>query len=153
MIIKKKYKDINDTLRHIKIQIVDGTDYALSKCPAFKDPEELFYWLKNKTRYKSDPKNVELLQTLPTLLNGEFWGYPGGDCDCLTISTITLMIAQNWKNISIVLVGRDKSNPVHIYTIIKWKGQRKVLDLTNKDYNKERTYPYIQELPVNWENW
>jgi len=153
MIIKKKYKDINDTLRHIKIQILDGTDYALNKCPQFKNPEDLFYWLKNKTGYKSDPKNIELLQTLPTLLKGKFWGYPGGDCDCLTIATITLMIAQNWKDISIVLVGREKTNPVHIYTIIKWKGTRKVLDLTNKEYNKERPYPLKQELPVNWEKW
>lgn len=153
MIIKKKYKDINDTLKHIKIQILDSTDFALSKCPAFKDPEQLFYWLKSKTSYKSDPPNVELLQTLPTLLSGGYWGYPGGDCDCLTISTISLCIAQGWKDISIVLVGREKTNPVHIYTIIKWKGSRKVLDLTNKQYNKERSYPLIQELPVNWEKW
>jgi len=153
MIKKQQYKDINDTLKHIKIQIIDSVPFALNKCPAFKDPEELFYWLKNKTKYKSDPKNVELLQTLPTLLNGDFWGYPGGDCDCLTISTISLAIAQGWKNVKIILVGRSKGAPVHIYTVIYWKGSRKVLDLTNKKYNQERTYPLIQELPVNWQNW
>jgi len=154
MILKQKYKDINDTLKHIKIQISDGVPFALSKCPAFKDPEELFTWLKKRVTYKNDPKGIELLQTLPTLLCDNWHNIPGaGDCDCFTISTITLMIAQGWKDIKIILVGRNKNAPVHIYTVIYWKGSRKVLDLTNKKYNQERTYPLIQELPVNWQNW
>jgi predicted transglutaminase-like cysteine proteinase len=88
------------------------------------------------------------------LLNDNWHNIPGaGDCDCFTISTIALLISQGWKNIKIILVGRSEGAPVHIYTVIYWKGKRKVLDLTNKKYNQERKYPLIQELPVNWQNW
>jgi hypothetical protein len=150
----KKYKDINDTLRHIKIQIIDGVDYALDKTPEFKNPEELYNWLLKRVTYINDPKNKELLQTFPTLLNKNFHGVPGGgDCDCFTIATITLMIANDWDNIDIVLAGRSKKCPVHIYCRIKWKGKYYTLDLTNRKFNKERFYPLTQKLPVRWKNW
>ena len=155
MIKKQPYKDINDTVRHIKIQILDGMDYALNNCPSFKDPEALFTWLKKRVTYKNDPKGTELLQTLPTLLEDNWHNIPGaGDCDCFTIAFVTLAIAQGWKNIKIVLVGRNAKTPVHIYNVIYWKGRRLVCDLTNKTFNHERdNYTHIQEIPVNWEKW
>lgn len=153
-VIKKKYKDINDTLRHIKIQIKDSLPYALNECPEFATPEQIFWWLKGRTTYKNDPQGIELLQTLPTLLNKNWHGKSGaGDCDCFTISTIALLIANNVKNIKVCLVGRSKNVPVHIYCCVYQNGKRKVLDLTNKRPNIERPYPYIQEIPVNYEDW
>lgn len=152
-VIKKKYKDINDTLQHIKIQIIDSLDYA-DTCPKFSTPEQLFYWLKSKVVYKSDPQGIELLQTLPTLLKKNYHKISGaGDCDCFTIATISLLIANDFNNIYVVLVGRSKKTPVHIYTVVYVRNKRIVLDLTNKKPNIERPYPFIQEIPVNWQNW
>jgi len=150
---KVKYIDINDTLRHIKIQIIDSIPYAKEFCPKFGNPEQLFYFLKKNTVYKNDPPNIELLQTLQTLMEENFHGKPGaGDCDCFTIATIACLYVNGWKNnVFIDLVGRSKLYPVHIYTDIVYKGDRKVLDLTNKYYNEERqNYKYRQRLPVNF---
>ena len=153
-VLIKQYKDINDTLKHIKIQIIDGIDYAINDCPEFKNPEQLFNWLMDRVKYKNDPSQKELLQTLPTLLENNFHGISGnGDCDCFTIATITLMIAQGWDNIHIILAGRSKKCPVHIYTMIEWNGKPIILDLTNKRYNVGRYYPLTQKISVRWKNW
>ena len=155
MKLKQKYKDINDTLRHMKIQIQESIPFADNVVPNFSTPEELFYWMKKKVRYKKDPSDTELLQTMPTMFLGKYWGIPGaGDCDCFVISTLASMISLGWDDLFIALVGREKKAPVHIYTVIYWKGKRKVFDLTNRDFNYERdNYNYIQELPVPWRNW
>lgn len=153
MIDKKPYVDINDTLRHIKIQVMDSMEYAREVCPRFTDPEQLFYWLKENTTYENDPKGVELLQTFQTMMENNFHGITGaGDCDCFTIATIACMAANGWKRgIHINLVGRSKLYPVHIYTDIDWNGKRKVLDLTNPRYNQERdNYRYTQRLACNF---
>jgi len=153
-VLLKKYANINDTLKHIKIQIIDSVDYAINECPQFESPNELFDWLMERVTYKNDPHNKELLQTLPTLLENNYHGIDGaGDCDCFTISTIALMIAQNWNGINIILAGRTKKCPVHIYCTIDWQGKRKVLDLTNKRYDVERPYPLTQKIPVRWKKW
>jgi len=151
--LRKPYKDINDTMKHIKIQIVDSLPYA-ENCPKFSTPADCFYWLKDKVVYKNDPKGTELLQSLPTLLENNYHNISGaGDCDCFTIAIVSLLIANEFKNIKICLVGRSRNMPVHIYCVVYVKGKRNVLDLTNKKPNQERPYSYIQELPVNWENW
>ena len=154
MVIKQRYKDINDTLKHIKIQIQDSIPYAKKNIPQLSTPEQCFKWLKYRITYKNDPSNIELLQTLPTLLNNNYHGISGaGDCDCFTIAICSILIANGFDNIKICLVGRKKTMPVHIYVCIYDKGERKVLDLTNPKPKNERSYPYIQELPLNWKNW
>lgn len=154
-VLKRKYVDINDTLREIKTQIIDGLPYALKKCPRFSNPKQLFDWFNDRVNYKNDPKNIELLQCLPTLLTeNNFHGRKGaGDCDCFTIGEITLMIAQNWDDINVVLAGRSLKCPVHIYAEIKWNGRWYTMDLTNKKFDKERFYKYTQRIPVRWQNW
>lgn len=154
MELRQEYKDIDDTMKHIKIQIIDSLKYAKTKVPPMNSPEQCFWWLKKRTSYKNDPSGTELLQTLPTLLENNYHGRSGsGDCDCFTIALTSILIANNFKNIKIVLVGRSKKTPVHIYVCIYQKGKRKVLDLTNKEPLFERSYPYKQELPVNYQNW
>lgn len=154
MELRQEYKDIDDTMKHIKIQIIDSLNYAKTKVPQMNSPEQCFWWLKKRTSYKNDPSGTELLQSLPTLLENNFHGSSGsGDCDCFTIALTSILIANNFKNIKIVLVGRSKKTPVHIYVCIYQKGKRKVLDLTNREPLVERSYPYKQELPVNYQNW
>lgn len=154
-ILKRRYKDINDTLKAIKTQIIDGLDYAIEDCPQFKNPRDLYNWMLERCQYKDDFKNVELLQTLPTLLTeNNAHSIPGaGDCDCFTIGLITLMIAQNWDNINVVLAGRTKKCPVHIWTEIKFNGKWYTLDLTNRKFDRVRAYPLTQKIPVKWRKW
>jgi hypothetical protein len=144
------YVDINHTLKSLKGQVVDGLPFALNECPKFNTPEELFYWLKPKTRYKKDPDGIELLQSLPTLLGeGNYHGEKGrGDCDCFTIAALTLLVANGFENLYVILVGRNRFTPVHIYCgLLDEKGVFRILDLTNRLFDTERPYPFKQHLP------
>lgn len=139
----------DQVMAYFKIQVVDSLPFAFRVVPVFDHPEDLFYWLKDRTKYRNDPKGVEFFQTLQTLFkNGGC-----GDCDCFTIATVACMVKNGWKDFNVVLVGRSKSYPVHIYTDIVWAGRRYVLDLTNPRFNMERFYPYRQRVPVRWWNW
>jgi hypothetical protein len=156
----KPYRNINDTLRGFKRQVIDSIPYAYQTVPEFNDPRELWTWLKPQLHFINDndsrvpgPKKRELLQTMQTLM-----AYDGeGDCDCFVITTLACCIVNGWDGLRIVLVGRDKRAPVHIYTAIYWKGKRIILDFTNQGYNFERPgtppYKFRQEIPVRWKNW
>lgn len=145
------YQDINHTLKMLKRQVFDGLPYALKKCPKFNTPEELFYWLKERTRYKLDPKRNELIRELPTLLAG-YKGKPGeGDCDCFTTAALTLLVANGFRNLYVILTGRNRFTPVHIYCgLIDKDGVFRILDLTNRLYDTERPYPYKQHLEFRY---
>jgi hypothetical protein len=145
------YKDINHTLKCLKRQVIDGLPYALENTPKFDDPETLFYWLKERTKYKLDPKGNELIRCLPTLMEG-YKGKPGeGDCDCFTTAALTLLVANGFDNLYVILVGRNPFTPVHIYCgLIDDKGIFRVLDLTNRFYDVERPYPYQQHLEFRY---
>jgi len=138
------YKDLTQVMQFMKIQILESVPFACQVCPDFSNdsPEKLFNWLKNWVRYKNDPFGVELLQTMQTMYRKGGWG----DCDCFTISTIACMIACDYKHIDVVLVGRNRSNAVHIFTQCVINGKRYTFDLTNKHFNTERKYPFKQTL-------
>ena len=148
--IKKRYKDINDTLRHIRLQVNEGIPYAYNNVPQFKDPTRLFNWLKPRLTYKLDPRGVELLQSLPTLMENNFYGVSGsGDCDCFSIGVLSICCAQNWPGakIWVKLAGRKRNAPpVHIWTGVTINGIEYPLDMTNRIPHKERYYPYVQKL-------
>ena len=152
MAVKKmQYQNLNHALKLFKVQVLEGIPYAQTECPKFETPEQAFEWLKLRTKYKNDPKGTELFQTLPTLLENNFHGITGhGDCDCFTIAILSILAANNFKNIGIVLVGRNTFNPVHIYAYcVNDKGEKQFLDLTNKYFDQTRYYPYKQEIPFN----
>jgi hypothetical protein len=148
---KMRYKDLNHALRLLRGQVMEGVPYAQENLPEFQDPEKLYNYLKLRTRYKNDPKGVELFQTLPTLLDNNFHGLTGaGDCDCFTIAALSVLLANGFTNCGIVLAGRNPFTPAHIYAyVIDEKGEKKYLDLTNKVYDYERFYPYKQEIQFN----
>lgn len=141
------YQDINHTLKMLKRQVIDGLPFALSECPRFNDPETLYYWLKERTKYKLDPKGNELIRSLPTLLKG-YKGKPGeGDCDCFTTAALTLLVANGFDNLYVILTGRNRFTPRHIYCgLIDKNGVFRILDLTNRLYDTERPYPFKQHL-------
>jgi len=142
------YKDINRTLQMMRIQIIESLDYCVNELPSFKDPKDLFQFCRRVTTYHLDPKNEELLQSVPTLFEDNWWGQSGaGDCDCFTILTLALCVANGWNDNYIVLVGRTKRAPVHIYSAVKYNGKIYTLDLTNPYINIERPYKYCQWIP------
>ena len=146
-----QYQNLNHALKLFKVQVLEGIPYAQKNVPEFKSAQDIFDWLKLRTKYKNDPQGTELFQTLPTLLENNFHGITGhGDCDCFTIAALTVLAANNFKNFGIVLVGRNAFNPVHIYCyVIDETGEKKYLDLTNKYFNQTRNYLYKQEIPFN----
>lgn len=148
-IAKYKYKNIDHTIKQLRRQVIDSYDFASKTCPEFSSPEDLFYWLKKQVVYKNDPPGVEFLQTMQTLYSDNKYNRAReGDCDCFVITTLACFKVNGWNNIFIVLAGRDRNKPAHIYSGIEVDGKIEYLDLTNPYYNMERNYKYKQILPI-----
>jgi hypothetical protein len=115
MAIKKmQYQNLNHALKLFKVQVLEGIPYAQNNIPKFETPEQAFNWLKLRTKYKNDPTGTELFQTLPTLLENNFHGITGhGDCDCFTIAILSILAANNFKNIGIVRIATSKNTIVN----------------------------------------
>jgi hypothetical protein len=145
---KIQYPGLQDSLLHLKIQVIQSIDYCKAILPDHvSTPEDIFYYCKNRTTYKADGGN-ELFQTAETLLENNVHGIPGaGDCDCFTILLLACLAARGYKNIGIVLVGRSPKNAVHIYVYVKEGNRTEFLDMTNNSYNYERFYPFKQLIP------
>lgn len=146
---KQKYKDINDTLYWLIEQAKVSIPYAAEKFESYDNPRDIFNTFKLVTTYKNDPPGVELIQSLPTLIEDNYHGIPGaGDCDCFATSLIALLWANGFNKINIVLASRTKKYPQHIYLTVIYKDKEYILDATQPYYNSERHYPYKQYLPL-----
>jgi hypothetical protein len=143
------YTDINATMRGIRTQVIDSINWTCDNLPKFSTPEEMFKTLKSMVTYKNDPPGVELLQSVPTLFTNNYWGIRGaGDCDCFSILVLTCGVCSGFNDQRIVLAGRSKIAPVHIWTEIKYKGKWYSMDLTQPFINSTREYRYTQYLYV-----
>lgn len=148
-IITVPYTDINATMRGIRTQVIDSIDYVKNNLPRYRNPEQMFNNLKQMIVYKNDPPGVELLQSVPTLLQNNYWGIPGaGDCDCFSILVLTCCLVNGWNDQEIILAGRSKLAPVHIWTRVKYNGRWFDMDLTQPYVNSVRNYKFTQTLPV-----
>jgi len=148
-ILKVPYTDINATMRGIRTQVIDSFEFCINEMPTFEDPEQMFKALRNMVTYKNDPPDTELLQSVDTLFRNNYWGVPGaGDCDCFSILVLAMCAAHGWNQQEIILAGRNKLMPVHIWTVVYVNGKRYSMDLTNPYINIERKYKFIQVLPV-----
>jgi hypothetical protein len=143
------YTNINATMRGIRTQVIDSLDYCANKMPVFDNPQQMFDNLKLMVTYKNDPQGVELLQSVPTLFEENYWGKSGsGDCDCFSILVLSMCAVHGWKNQQIVLAGRSKLAPVHIWTRVKYDNVWYDLDLTQPHFNTTRKYKFVQYLNV-----
>jgi len=146
-VIKVPYTDLNATMRGIRRQVIDSLEYCCNELPRFSNPEQMFNVLKNAVTYKNDPPGVELLQSVPTLFENNYWGKSGaGDCDCFTILVLSCCVANGWNTQQIVLAGRQKLAPVHIWSRVKFGGKWYDMDLTQPFCNSTRKYKFIQYL-------
>jgi len=143
------YTDINATMKGIRTQVIDSLSYCVNNMPSFNNPEQMFKALKNMITYHNDPPGVELLQSVPTLFENNYWGIKGaGDCDCFSILFLSMCVANGWNDQQIVLAGRSKSVPVHIWTRVKFNNQWYDADLTQAYFNTTRNYKFQQFLSV-----
>ena len=149
MKIEVPYLNLKQTLLCLKLQVIDSLPFNEAFIDSsIKTPRELFNYLKPQLKYKNDPKGVEYLQTMQTLL-GKNKGK--GDCDCFTITTLSACYFLNFDPVYVVLVGKSKKAPTHIYTEVYDKETNKmvILDFTNPFFNMERKYNYKQRILFN----
>jgi len=143
-----KYKSLRDILEQIIRQAEKDVPWMKTQIPSYiTTPQQLFYWLESITTYQDDPENIELLQSPRSLFEKNYYGKPGmGDCDCFSILSICCFLAMGFKKREIVikLVGRTRSQPKHIYTLI----QGTPFDLTNPIFGFERNYPYCDLISI-----
>lgn len=131
----------------MKIQIIDSVNFAQSFLPFGKmSIEDIFNFLKKEVTYTSDPKDVELLQSMETLFTWEnvHGVYGAGDCDCFTIASIASLYAKGYRDLEVVLAGRSINYPVHVYSKVNGIS----FDLTNKEIGKIRPYTFLQALKI-----
>jgi hypothetical protein len=148
-VLRIPYTNINATMEGIRTQVLDSLFYCKNEMPRFKDPESMFNNLRQMITYKNDPPGVELLQTVGTLFNDNYHGIPGaGDCDCFSILVLSMCAVHGWNDQRIILAGRTKLAPVHIWTQVKFNGVWYDMDLTQTYFNTSRKYKYIQKMNV-----
>ena len=112
---KTNYVSLADTIAKMGMQVRDSLNYADSYLTYNVTPKEIFHILKQNTTYKHDPVGVELLQSMPSLMDDNYWGHSGwGDCDCFSIAGIASCIVRGYKT-RYVVVGNDRNAPSHIY--------------------------------------
>jgi hypothetical protein len=151
MVSDQPLKNIDQVLEGIRIQIIDSYNYCYENFSGYDNAEQLFNALKPIIRFKHDPHKIELVQTAETLLEANKHGKSGlGDCDCFTVLAIACFVVNGWLECDIVLTGRSKTYPVHIYTQVNDGYGMKVFDLTNGYIDVEREYPMKQVLPLKF---
>lgn len=141
------YKDLTHTLKCIKIQIQDSIPFAQKFIPTdIHTLEDLFYFLKDHTKYKNDPKGIEYIQQFQTLINNN----GQGDCDCFTVAAIAACYVCGFSPLYITIVSNNTFSPTHIYAEVYDKDRCEItpFDLTNPDYGQERSYKFKQRLLI-----
>lgn len=145
--LKIPYPGLNESLKYLRLQVIESLPYVAKHTPRMNDPEQIFNYAKARYRYKNDPTAIEFFQTVPTLLtDNKFFGAGEGDCDDATIFILSLLLINGFPA-GIVLAGRNKYKPTHIYAYTEQGANRYNLDLTNKNFDQIRPYPYKQYIP------
>ena len=150
MKLYKPYKDIYETMYYLLLQVKDSLKFADNWLPdnIGNDTEYLYKLLKSCTKFHDDTKGEELIQSMQTLFEHNVHGKSGyGDCDCF-VTTVTACCAVLNIPCMIVLAGRDKKEPVHIYNMVYDNGEWIPFDLTNNYYGEKRFYPFTQKINV-----
>ena len=150
MILKKPYENIEETMIYLKRQIIDSLSFAAQYVPEqVNDARGLWNFLKPRLTFVDDPKGTELLQSFETLMWGSRTGVSGGgDCDCFVIGATA---SANIIPIAckIVLAGRERKAPVHIYNLMYYNNSWVPFDLTEPLFGMKRDYLFYQIINAN----
>lgn len=148
MFLKERYTNLARTLEAMQIQIEDSLEYARYFTPTGETPRSLFHLLKQHTVYRNDPPGVELLQSMPTMMENNWWGVRGaGDCDCFTIAAVACCAVERIP-CRIVLVGNSTNCPTHVYCEVLDKGRWTAFDLVAPFYGETKKYKYLSRVNV-----
>lgn len=148
MVLKERYTNLARTMEAMQIQIEDSLDYARYFTPRGTSPRELFFLLKQHTVYRHDPPGVELLQSMPTLMENNYWGVRGaGDCDCFTIAAVACCAVERIP-VRICLVGNSTNSPTHVYAEVMDGGRWVPFDLVAPFYGETKKYRYLHTIKV-----
>lgn len=147
MIHEENYKSLERTVNLIIQQALSPENIKVGK-QFSANPEKLWNQLKLLLTYRNDPKGIELIQGIDTLLNKNYYGVPGmGDCDCFTCAVLSIAFAHG-KPAIIVLAGNKGAT--HIYPeLIAPNGRNYSVDLTNDFFNIRRPYKKNQYIYVS----
>jgi hypothetical protein len=137
-----RYIDIDHTMEKLIVQVKESIPFMRSFLPDWiSSPEDLFSFLKPQLIFTPDPPETELLQTSQTLFTDNYHGIAGaGDCDCFSITGLAACYVLQIPA-KIVLAGRSKIQPVHIYLRVMNREKWIPFDLTEAEINSERFYP------------
>lgn len=148
---KYKYRSLKDTVENMYLQAKRSINYAERFLPSnIETPKELFSLLKHNVTYKHDPVNIELLQSMPSLFEDNYWGYDKsgyGDCDCFSITALACCAVMGIP-CRLVLVGNTKDTPSHVYCEVMDNGKFVPFDLVAPMYGVTRQYKYRTTLPI-----
>jgi hypothetical protein len=148
MQLKERYTNLARTLEAMQIQIEDSLEYARYFTPKGSTPSSLFWLMKQHTVYRHDPPGVELLQSMPTMMENNYWGVRGaGDCDCFTIAAVACCAVEKIP-VRICLVGNTKNSPTHVYAEVKDRGKWVPFDLVAPFYGETKKYRYLSTVYV-----
>lgn len=147
MILKTSYPGrFSVVMQHFKNQVRDSLPYAAKDYPngSITSARQLFQELRPRVIYVNDPAGLELFQSYQTLFYNNWHGRSGaGDCDCFTLATAAVATV-NELPFQIVLAGRSKTAPVHIYAEVNGV----IVDLTRNKVNDARHYPILQKFDL-----
>ena len=118
--------------------------------------EQIFNHLKSHFVYKEDPKGIELLQSMPSLFQDNYWGIAGaGDCDCATITSCAVLLVNGYKT-GFSLYGNGKQ-PTHIASDVFVKKYGRVysmpFDLCAPEIDTVKKYNWVQEYKLSLNNY
>ena len=143
------YRNISHTIEMMGRQIEESLDYARDWTPVQTNPKELFWIMRQNLTYKNDPKGIELLQSMPSMMDDNYHGVPGaGDCDCFTIAAIACCKAADIP-CRIVIVGNSAAAPSHVYAEVLDDGVWTPFDLVNPWYGQTKEYAYKKIINVH----
>lgn len=116
------------------------------------NPEQIFNHLKSRVHYKEDPQGIELLQSMYSLFEDNYWGKPGtGDCDCFTIASCSVLLVCGYKT-GYTLYGNGKQ-PTHIAADVRLKKYGRIysmpFDLCAPAIDEVKTYLWSQEHKIS----
>lgn len=132
---------LENTIWGINKQISDSLTFARGYCP-FDNARDIYYFLRRNVIYRHDPPGIELLQSMPTFIEDNYWGTPfTGDCDCFTITYTACCLVKKIP-VCIVLAGNKPNEFTHIYNRVYYRDQWVMADLTQPIFDSERNYSH-----------
>ena len=145
------YLGAEQTLKYMKIQVIDSIPYVKYKFPRLRTAKDIYNYCKGLVRFREDPPGSEFVMKVQSLFNPKInpHGFSGaGDCDDFTVLSLACLFANGFRDNFVVIAGRTKSAPVHVYAATKVNGKFIPIDLTNSEMIERGGYKYRQILPI-----